>query len=586
MGLYDCMYLVSKDQYQSMQSRAACVGNRIDGVGGDVKESQVNNIEVADGGTVLIHDRGDRVGNGGDVVNDRHEDDDEEGSRGREQQHQQQQHQRMGRRATNATRAGVDRSPTPDPRRKPNRFAAPSRKLSNARHDPNAIRPKSFFENYADDDDEKGWEDYDVDGGGDAVEPMDVDPLPPSARTMKRKGDPLPQERDLRRRALANDREKNMSRVKAGVDMTESKKTKGESRKRVMSESMEVDRLVKARLNELQGGRKTSPALGRRPKLTDSQKGIKMIHEMRDVFKSEMRDRASKDGLRIIPPPKSKNVRGKKRVSTLKETKLDDNSRAKTFHHFPLAGRKKKLVDDSVEGWKRVARSREGPDLATPIRGKKRGRVDDDEGGEMPSKRLRTYRYAPLAGRKRRSTEDTVSWQGGKRRRRGPSPPPRSAAVKRRTADDGDGDDEGEERGGVKRGRRGPSPPPRSAAVKRRMADDYDDDDEGEERGGVRRGRRGPSPPSRSAAVKRKREDSDSEEYDGDPFGYRPSRKKRNSSEAAVRAVGRYGGVKRSHEHDWTHRSQEEEDTGIPFKSSLVNYGPSSSDDDEPMYKK
>jgi hypothetical protein len=56
MGLYDCMYLVPKEQYDGggrVQARGA-----VDGVGGDVNESQINNFEVSHGGTVVIREDG------------------------------------------------------------------------------------------------------------------------------------------------------------------------------------------------------------------------------------------------------------------------------------------------------------------------------------------------------------------------------------------------------------------------------------------------------------------------------------------------------------------------------------------------
>lgn len=61
MGLYDYMLLVSKDQYQQQQHSSAttCPSNSSGavadgGIGGDVRESQVNNIEVSHGGTVVV----------------------------------------------------------------------------------------------------------------------------------------------------------------------------------------------------------------------------------------------------------------------------------------------------------------------------------------------------------------------------------------------------------------------------------------------------------------------------------------------------------------------------------------------------
>lgn len=48
---YDCMYLISKQRYEALQSASP---SAVDGVGGDAHDSTVNNIEVSGGGTVVI----------------------------------------------------------------------------------------------------------------------------------------------------------------------------------------------------------------------------------------------------------------------------------------------------------------------------------------------------------------------------------------------------------------------------------------------------------------------------------------------------------------------------------------------------
>ena len=53
MKPYDCMYLISKDQYESLERNARAA---VDGVGGDVQESQFNKIDVSNGGTVIIRE--------------------------------------------------------------------------------------------------------------------------------------------------------------------------------------------------------------------------------------------------------------------------------------------------------------------------------------------------------------------------------------------------------------------------------------------------------------------------------------------------------------------------------------------------
>ena len=57
MGLYDCMYLIPKDQYRPELHGTSYAGVPAgDGVRGDVNESQINNIDVSQGGTVVIRD--------------------------------------------------------------------------------------------------------------------------------------------------------------------------------------------------------------------------------------------------------------------------------------------------------------------------------------------------------------------------------------------------------------------------------------------------------------------------------------------------------------------------------------------------
>ena len=53
MGLYDFMYLVPREQFQSMKRASETTGG-IDGIGGNVQDSHVNKIEVTDGGTIVI----------------------------------------------------------------------------------------------------------------------------------------------------------------------------------------------------------------------------------------------------------------------------------------------------------------------------------------------------------------------------------------------------------------------------------------------------------------------------------------------------------------------------------------------------
>ena len=67
MADYKCMLLVPKDQYDQLKA-APAIGpaagsNSVDsGIGGDVNDSNVQNIDVSEGGTIVINDR-DKCGN-------------------------------------------------------------------------------------------------------------------------------------------------------------------------------------------------------------------------------------------------------------------------------------------------------------------------------------------------------------------------------------------------------------------------------------------------------------------------------------------------------------------------------------------
>ncbi len=58
--LYKCMYVISKDEYDTMKKNGK--GNNIDsGIGGDVTDSHVHNIDVSSGGTLVINDGGKNI---------------------------------------------------------------------------------------------------------------------------------------------------------------------------------------------------------------------------------------------------------------------------------------------------------------------------------------------------------------------------------------------------------------------------------------------------------------------------------------------------------------------------------------------
>lgn len=60
--LYKCMYVIPKEQYESLQEKANSkdkgAGNQTDsGIGGNVSDSHVHNIDVSNGGTLVITDK-------------------------------------------------------------------------------------------------------------------------------------------------------------------------------------------------------------------------------------------------------------------------------------------------------------------------------------------------------------------------------------------------------------------------------------------------------------------------------------------------------------------------------------------------
>ncbi len=73
---YKCMFLVPRDQYEHLKnstlSEAAAGVNTVDsGIGGDINDSNVQNIDVSEGGTLVIND-GDRTPHISDVLAQRH----------------------------------------------------------------------------------------------------------------------------------------------------------------------------------------------------------------------------------------------------------------------------------------------------------------------------------------------------------------------------------------------------------------------------------------------------------------------------------------------------------------------------------
>lgn len=433
MTTYDYMYLLTKEQYERQHKPYS----NIDGVGGDIRESQVNNIEVTRGGSVTIHDKEPRVENCNH--NDQNQD--------------------------NISFQPRPRSPTPDPRRGTgssrikSSYASVSTKLSRGKQEPNAIRPRtrqnSSQENSpADEHDENNIYNAYAEG----LEDDDVEMR--ETKASKRKHSAF--ESDLRRDALENDRRSKMPRIK-----NENKNKKEKSEK--METDVAMKQLVKQRLNELRGiKKKPSVTKGVRQSIPNTNR--KIIHEMRDIHKASLREQAYGGDLDELLLE-----RGKKRLFQKEEDNLDDgvspSKRYKQFHYFSRPVVKRKMEDNDILSnnkrpnktvWKPVSNH----EHIIPFSRKRHWNEDEEDIiREGSSKKSRRGPSPPPKSKavKRSATLDERRY---KRMRKGPSPPPTSTAIKRPASLDDRK---------YKRARRGPSPPPTSKALKRPI---YSSEDE------------------------------------------------------------------------------------------------------------
>ena len=171
-----------------------------------------------------------------------------------------------------------------------------------------------------------------------------------------------------------------------------------------------------------------------------------------------------------------------------------------------------------------------------PLIGKKRSHAQDKD--VRPSK---MHTQFPLIGKKRTHAQDKdTEWKQIKLFH--------SAAVKRKGAFSQYLTEKKSKRGGKKRS-----------------------GDEMEYLAASKRRRRGPSPPPKSIAAKRRMEEAELDALLNDPFAYLPpSAKKSNLRATGVRSVGQFARVKRKHQ-DYMDEDEEEEYTGVPFKTSRIS---------------
>ncbi len=505
--------------------------SNVDGVGGDIKESQVNQIEVAHGGVVTIGGGGGGGGGGGRSLGGGGGGSTEDG----------------GVRTGGAGRFTRRFSPSGGG------LAAPSPRLSRAGLPGNAIPPRKKFKTNKRNQDDDEWPS--------AV--GDSSPLPSEDVEMQdvSRADPVGDE--LRRQAIQNEWQAKKKRLKkrgislpaAGTEdteMLETTKRKMEDgvepavatkRKREASEADDegakraMKMLVQQRLDELHGGRKTYKL----PRKTKKDIDRKIVHEMRDNYKDEVRRQAAKQGLRgdgegIVDIEMEAAPDAPEKISRrVSKRDLDDDEWEDIVDERPV-GRRRKVVAK-----RRSAASRRGDEFV---------------------RRARKDRVSPLVGKKRPLTEEVAALE-----------------------EDGDEGD----RVMLKARRRGRAPPrPRSTAVKRERDFGYGFGDERP----ARRMKTDHLFPF--TGIKRERHLTDEDEP-VDPFAYEPRSKTRNMTRAGVRAVGKWVGVKRKasdeaeidriltkklSDEQEIDRMLQEQLTGVPFKSRPTSYMSDTSDED------
>ncbi len=235
--------------------------------------------------------------------------------------------------------------------------------------------------------------------------------------------------------------------------------------------------LVQQRLDELQGGKKTYKV----PRRSKADIDRKIVHELRDVYKEEVKDRAARRGLRgkttesverdkeegeglakqevkrepepepELEPPRAKRTlqEYEDAVKKVKKEYLEETppqpgrrrrERSPPAPRLPAVKRPLDDDDDDDEGGGVRTRLKtehppSGRRPAPRIPAVKRpldDDDDDDEGGRVRT-RLKTEHLLPISGVKRRAGEGLTGWVGARRARRGEyvPPPAQTRGVKR-----------------------------------------------------------------------------------------------------------------------------------------------------------
>jgi hypothetical protein len=395
MGVYDCMYLVSKEQY----GRNNQIGRSLE-TGGvhEVQESNVNNIEMSNGGTIVIESTPEVPASdilAGSVQSGVHPQNKVPGLRATSVGSNLQK--TYGKRLVNKTKRKASRNVVGEDdegelhgAHPPMDLAADSLAMNNANRRQNAILPRPNFVG-----------------------------AKPSPENLKRQ---------------------------AGVDDVVRQNQQDAKRQAISPNKQAMNQLMQNRLSQLQGGRKkqkySRPTLdrykrrGRNPppstivsaaggsslaELGRSEKerngDRRIIHEMRDLYRDKLKESAASVGLRGMTEKRHASTDGGETLFQAKrsnkrshgfpvaikrksEGEVQLSKRAKNSHIFPMGG-KRRRGEEEYEGEdvkrRRVDSNKYFPHVS------KRKRTDERT---PPSKRLKTYQHFPLEGKRKRMDDD------------------------------------------------------------------------------------------------------------------------------------------------------------------------------------
>ena len=343
MRRYDYMYLLTKDEYLRLKTQSNNTNGVGGGIGGDIQESQVNNIDASNGGSVTICDDVDRRRNSQNAsssptsISPTKSTSKVEAARARKE---------------NNDGEGISASNKPRYRMSSSLSSTKKEKLAREKE----VEEEDWSAS-------RGNEGYDasVTQFGGEEEPMDVDYLEEGRGKYASQG---------YQRGRKRDQKRGVGRIKQPEFEAHSKKISSVNKRRnelvKHNDKVRLHALMKDRLNELQG-KKSKGNKDRSD--ADRDKDRKIIHELRDVYKETLKENAGK---KFLPTTTTK-----KRIRTDDD---DDNVRVKRA---------------------RLNTEREWYDHErTPAQ--KRSYDDDDEYYQNMSKRVKTrHKYQRIPAQKR-----------------------------------------------------------------------------------------------------------------------------------------------------------------------------------------